>query len=73
MVFRFEVFGNTLLFGKLRDEQVEHFLSVAVDLNEISLQFTAYKEFIVNAPMMFFLEPFVSFSPNADRDFFFGR
>ena len=54
LVLCFKLFGYAFLFGKLTDEQIEHLLRVAVDLSEIPLQFTADKEFIVNATLMVF-------------------
>ena len=54
LIFRLDLFGQSFLFGKLTDEQVEHLLSVAVDLSKIRLQFAADKELIVNAALMVF-------------------
>ena len=73
LVFRFECFGYTFLFGKLTDKQVEHILCVAVDLSEILLQFTADKEFIVKTALMVFQKCSMALFPHADREFFFCR
>ena len=49
LILRLELFSHASLFGNLTDEQIKHLLRVAVDLSEIPLQFSADKEFIVNA------------------------
>jgi len=73
LVFGFEFFGYTFLFGKLFYQPKKHILSLFVDICKVPVQFAFCEQGYIKPFSVRLNKLQMPLSPNADFDLFFSR